>query len=125
MVTTYMPTPPEGLATAEAARRLRRYGPNELPRPERRGMFRILLGVLREPMFLLLLLAAGIYLAVGGVGEGSLMMGFAGLTFLLVVVQEKRSEDALEALRALAIPYARVQRDGIEQRVSARDVVPG
>ena len=70
MVTTYKPTPPEGLATAEAARRLRRYGPNELPRTERRGMFRILLGVLREPMFLLLLLAAGIYLAVGGVGEG-------------------------------------------------------
>jgi len=86
---------------------------------------RILLGVLKEPMFLLLVLAAGIYLAVGGLGEGLLMMGFAGLTILMVVVQETRSENALEALRALATPSARVMRDGREQRISARDVVPG
>jgi P-type Ca2+ transporter type 2C len=76
-------------------------------------------------MFLLLALAAVVYLAVGGLGEGLLMVGFAGLTILLVVVQEKRSENAIEALRALATPMARVLRNGREERISARGVVPG
>ncbi|MEO5560161.1 MAG: cation-translocating P-type ATPase [Dokdonella sp.] len=119
------PTPATGLTSAEAAARLKEVGPNELPRPLRRGVVRILLGVLSEPMFFLLMLSAIIYLAVGGLGEGLLMVGFAGLTILLVVVQEKRSENALEALRALATPSARVLREGREQRISARDVVPG
>ena len=116
---------PAGLTAAEAARRLAEFGPNELPRPPRRGFARILLGVLSEPMFLLLVLAAGIYLAIGGIGEGLLMAGFAALSVMLVVVQERRSEDALEALRALATPMARVLRDGHELRIASREVVPG
>ena len=119
------PTPPEGLTGEEAARRLLQFGPNELPRPPRRSVARILLGVLREPMFLLLALASAVYLAVGGIGEGLLMAGFAALSILLVVIQEKRSEDAIEALRALAAPNARVMRDGRELRIPAREVVPG
>src|SRR6185369_10622793 len=87
---TFQLTPASGLDGAEAAARLKQFGPNELPRAKRRGVIRILLGVLSEPMFLLLVLAAGIYLAVGGLGEGLLMMTFACLTILLVVVQEKR-----------------------------------
>ncbi|MFC4821767.1 cation-translocating P-type ATPase [Dokdonella ginsengisoli] len=114
-----------GLHEEEALRRLRRIGPNELPQAPRRGIGRILLGVLREPMFLLLMVAAAIYLAVGGIGEGLLMTAFAGLSILLVVMQEARSESALEALRSLAAPTARVMRDGRERRIPARDVVPG
>src|SRR5690349_9949072 len=114
-----------GLSAEEARRRLQRHGPNELPRAPRRGLGRILLDVLREPMFLLLVLAAAIYLAIGGIGEGLLMTAFAGLSVLLVVLQETRSENALEALRALAAPMARVIRDGGERRIPARDVVPG
>jgi Ca2+-transporting ATPase len=118
-------TPAEGLSAAEAARRLASAGPNELPRPQRRGLGRIVAGVFREPMFLLLALAAIVYLAIGGIGEGLLMAAFAALSILLVIVQEKRSEDAIEALRALATPLARVIRDGREQRMAAREVVPG
>ena len=114
-----------GLDAAEAKRRLADFGPNELPRPRRRGVGRIVAGVFREPMFTLLALAAAIYLAVGGVGEGLLMAAFAGLSIALVVAQEKRSEDAIEALRDLATPTARVLRDGREQRIDARLVVPG
>jgi Ca2+-transporting ATPase len=114
-----------GLSSAEAARRLREFGPNELPQPPRRGLLRILVGVLREPMFLLLALAAGLYLGIGGFGEGLLMAAFAALSIALVVVQERRSENAIESLRALAAPTARVLRDGHEQRIGAREVVPG
>ena len=118
-------TAPAGLTSAEAGRRLLRFGPNELPRAARRSLAGIVLGVLREPMFLLLALAAVIYLAIGGLGEGLLMAAFAGLSIALVVVQESRSENAIEALRALATPMARVVRDGGAQRIAAREVVPG
>lgn len=119
------PAVPRGLSDEEARRRLLAAGPNELPQPPRRGIGRILLGVLREPMFLLLMLAAAIYLAVGGIGEGLLMTAFGGLSILLVVMQEARSENALAALRALAAPSARVLRDARERRIPAREVVPG
>ena len=119
------PTPATGLTDAEARRRREQFGANELPRTARRNGLHILLSVLREPMFLLLALAAVVYLAFGGIAEGLLMAGFAALSILLVVVQERRSEQAIEALRALAAPMARVMRDGSEQRIAARDVVPG
>ena len=118
-------TPTAGLSQDEVLGALQQYGPNEMPQAPRRGIGRILISVLREPMFLLLALAAIVYLAVGGIGEGLLMAGFAGLSILLVVVQERRSENALEALRALATPMARVLRDGREQRIASREVVPG
>ena len=76
-------------------------------------------------MFLLLLAASTIYLVVGDLGEGVFLLCAAALTIGLVVVQEARSEGALKALRALAQPYARVVRDGLDRRIPARDIVPG
>ncbi len=114
-----------GLSSEEARRRLQQHGPNELPRPPREGVARLIIGVLSEPMFLLLVIAAAIYLVVGDLAEGAMLAGFAGLTVGLVVYQRARSERAIEALRAMGAPVARVLRDGVEQRVPARDVVPG
>ena len=53
------PTPLRGLSEQEAAARLAGDGPNELPRQRRRSFGRIILGILREPMFALLLGAGG------------------------------------------------------------------
>ena len=114
-----------GLSQAEAARRLADLGPNELPNSSGRGILRIILETMREPMFLLLLGAAGLYLLVGDLGEGLFLMGGALATIGLVVFQEARSERALAALREMSQPHARVIRDNVEQRVAARDLVPG
>lgn len=116
---------PQGLDEAEAARRLARFGRNELPPPPRRGVGRIAAQVMTEPMFLLLALAAGAYLVLGEPAEGSLLAGFAVVTIGLVVVQERRSERALEALRALGAPLAVVLREGRVRRIPAGEVVPG
>lgn len=118
-------TPAGGLSAHEAARRLAQFGANELPPPPRRGVGRIVLGVLHEPTFLLIALAAVVYLGIGGLGEGLLLSGFAVVTIGLVVAQEYRSENALAALRALAAPSAQVLRDGQLRRIPAREVVPG
>ncbi len=119
------PTAPTGLTAAEAARRLQALGPNLLGAARTRSLWAIVAGTLREPLFLLLLVAAGLYLLLGDIGEGLFLSAGAAVTIGLVVMQEVRSERALAALRQLAEPMARVLRDGQEQRIPARDLVPG
>ncbi|QRM35811.1 hypothetical protein JO965_44045 (plasmid) [Microvirga sp. VF16] len=97
-----MPAHPLGLDEAEAQRRLARHGPNAIAAKHSRGLIDIVRGILREPMFLLLLAAAGLYLVLGDIGEGLFMTAGAVVTIGLVVLQEVRSERALAALRELA-----------------------
>jgi Ca2+-transporting ATPase len=115
----------DGLSQAEAELRLASVGPNELPASTGRGIVRIALETMREPMFLLLIAAAALYLVLGDLGEGLFLMGGALATIGLVVLQEARSEKALAALRDLSQPHARVIRDGAERSVPARELVPG
>jgi len=114
-----------GLTKAEAAQRLSEFGPNALPQASGRDLARIILDTLREPMFLLLIGAAGLYLVLGDLGEGLFLMVGPVATIGLVILQEARSERALAALRDLSQPHARVIRDGVEARLAACDLVPG
>jgi Ca2+-transporting ATPase len=116
---------PEGLSEEEAGRRLSTHGPNEIEDRERHGLLSTLRGVATEPMFLLLLVAAAIYLVLGDLGEGLLLAFFAVVTVGLVIFQERRSEHALDALRVLAAPQVRVVRGGQVRRIAARELVPG
>jgi len=114
-----------GLDRGEAARRLLADGPNELPRPRGRGFVDIVLETVREPMFLLMLGGALLYLTLGDLVEGLFLVAAACVAIGLVVVQEARSERALAALRQLAQPRAIVIRDGAEWRIPARELVVG
>lgn len=114
-----------GLSQVEAARLLERDGPNELPAYAGRGIVRITFETMREPMFLLLIGAAALYLVLGDLGEGLFLTSGAFATIGLVVLQEARSEKALAALRDLSQPRARVIRDNVERSVAARELVPG
>jgi Ca2+-transporting ATPase len=114
-----------GLGTQEAAERLRRDGPNELPRAGRRKVWRILRDVLSEPMFGLLIGAGLIYLLLGDHVEALLLLVFASLSVAIAVIQEARSERVLDALRDLTSPRALVIRDGERRRIAGRDVVCG
>lgn len=114
-----------GLSENEAFRRLLEFGPNIIGAQQRRSLTRIVRETLREPMFLLLLAAAALYLVFGDLAEGIFLAVGAMLSFGLVIIQGARSEHALEALNALAEPRARVLRDGSIRNVPARGVVPG
>ena len=118
-------TPAAGLGSEEARRRLAEHGPNEISDQESHGLLSTLRGIATEPMFLLLLVAAAIYLLIGDLGEGLLLAFFALVTVGLVIFQERRSEHALDALRVMAAPQVRVLREGQVQRVPARELVPG
>ena len=117
--------PPAGLASTEAALRLAAEGGNELSPPRRRSFARTLLEVLREPMFLLLAAAGGIYLLLGDAREAGMLLFFVALIIAITVVQQHKTERVLEALRDLSSPRALVLRDGREQRIAGREVVRG
>ncbi|MGE5525223.1 MAG: cation-translocating P-type ATPase [Rhodospirillaceae bacterium] len=108
-----------------ARERLQEEGPNALPAAEERGLLGIALGVLREPMFLLLAVAGGVYLLVGDLREALVLAASIVVVLAITIVQERRTERALEALRDLSSPRARVIRDGEEQRIAGAEVVRG
>ena len=114
-----------GLTEEQAASRLASYGRNVIHEPRSRTVRDIALGTLREPMFLLLLAAAALYLAIGDLAEGIFLSCGALLSLGLVIVQEVRSERALRALNALAEPRARVIRKGTARSIPSSELVPG
>ena len=114
-----------GLSEEEAWHRLQQDGPNELPSQRQRPLAAIALEVLREPMFVLLAIAAGLYLFAGETADAAMLMGSVVVVVAITVVQEVRSERALEALRDLSSPRALVVRDGVERRIAGREVVRG
>lgn len=114
-----------GLTHAEAAQRLAADGPNELSSGKQRSLLGIIGGVLHEPMLLFLLAAGVIYLLLGELHDALILMAFAGLTVLIAVVQEARTEKAIDALRDLSVPQATVIRDGQRQTIRSQDIVRG
>ena len=114
-----------GLSAESAAIRLKADGANLLSASQTRNWPEILLEVLREPMFLLLLAAGSLYFVMGDPNEGLLMMGFVLIIISVTIIQERRTEKALESLRELASPRAVVIRDGIQQRIAGSEVVYG
>ena len=114
-----------GLTAAEAARRLAADGPNELPSHKPRTILAIAREVLVEPMFLLLIAAASIYVVLGDVREALILASSIVIIVAVTIVQQRRTERVLAALRDLSSPRALVIRDGVEQRIAGREVVVG
>ncbi len=117
-----------GLTGAEARRRLERYGPNRLEGAPRPGPFRRFLGQLKDPMILVLLAAAGLsFWASGGEDwlDAVIILVIVLVNACISLSQEDNAQRALEALRDISAPQAKVIRDGQLQSVEARTLVPG
>jgi len=114
-----------GLSEQEAGARLLGEGPNELPSQKKRSLLAIGLEVAREPMFLMLVAAGGLYLLMGEMADALMLLGFVFVVMAITIIQERRTERALEALRDLSSPRALVVRDGVHRRIAGREVVRG
>ncbi len=112
-----------GLTQAEVEQRRASDGWNELPSAGRHGLGASIVATLREPMSLLLLVCGGIYAALGDRQEAAMLVGFVLFIMALTVVQERKTERALEALRDLASPRALVIREATRTRIAGRDLV--
>jgi Ca2+-transporting ATPase len=114
-----------GLTQSQAVQRLSEEGYNELPSSHRRNILTIAIEVIREPMFLLLVACGVVYLFLGEPKEALMLLGFVFVIMGITIVQERRTERALDALRDLSSPRALVIRDGQQQRIAGREVVRG
>src|ERR1035437_2628048 len=81
-----------GLTEAEALRRLREEGLNEIPSTQQRGLLHIVLEVAREPMFLLLVGCGVLYLLTGELSDALMLLGFVLVVMGITVIQERRTE---------------------------------
>jgi Ca2+-transporting ATPase len=114
-----------GLPAAEAARRLQRHGPNALREAPRRPWWALVARQFRSPLIYILFVAATLALALGHVGDAGVILAVVVANALIGAFQEGRAERSMAALRRLAELQARVVRDGVEQALPARDLVPG
>ena len=118
-------SPSSGLTIEEAARRLAAHGPNELEAADLIAPWQILLAQFKNVLILILLVAAGLSAVLGHATEAAVISVIVVFAAVLGFVQEYRAERAIEALRQMAAPNATVVRDGKEDDIPARELVPG
>jgi P-type Ca2+ transporter type 2C len=114
-----------GLTEEEAAARLDRFGPNELPAEERRTAWSVWRGQFQGPMFWILSAACALSVSAGHPLDAAAIAAILVLNAGVGFLQEFRAERALAALRSLTAPRARVLRGGVVREIAARLVVPG
>lgn len=121
----------EGLSDLEAKQRLGKYGPNKLKEAEKPGLFRRFLAQLKDPMLIILLIAAGVSALTGMLaGESEwaeviIILAVVLLNAILGVFQESKAEAAIEALQTMTAATCRVLRDGKMAILSSCELVPG
>ncbi len=114
-----------GLTASAVDVRLRRFGPNALPKAHGRSALRRLASQFNHPLIYILLVAAGVAAAVGETVDASVILGVVVVNAVIGFLQEGRAENALEALAEMVVGEVSVLRDGRRMRVPATHVVPG
>ena len=115
-----------GLSESEAQRRLHQYGPNELTEKGKTSPLLVFLRQFASPLIYILLIAAIIELAVmHKPTDAAVILAVVTINSIIGFIQESRAERAMEALKRLAVPYAKVLRQSAVTRISASHLVPG
>lgn len=112
-----------GLSEQEVQERLASFGLNELPSSQSRSLLKLAWSVLSEPMFLLLVACAILYLVLGDLQEALVLSASVIIVMAIELIQQSKTERALDALKNLSSPRALVIRDGRQIRIPGREVV--
>ncbi len=115
----------DGLPFEEAERRLQRHGYNQLEEAKRPGFLSMLWEQLNNFVVILLIAAAAVSALLGEWIDASAILAIVILNTVMGIVQERRAEEALAALKRLAAPEAHVLREGHRTTIPARNLVPG
>jgi len=114
-----------GLTSSEVTRRQDQYGFNQLTEAPRPGFLKLLWEQFNNFIVMLLIVAAVVSAMLGEWVDASAIITIVLLNAILGIIQERRAEQALAALKNLASPEARVLRDGHHVTVTSRELVPG
>lgn len=120
-----MASKPRGLTSQQAATLLAEVGPNELPQQIKKSLLKKIVKLFKEPMIAILIVVSVLYLIMGDLTEGIFLTSSIFVIIGITFYQEKKADDAVQALRDLSSPRALVVREGIEKRIAAKEVVPG
>jgi len=114
-----------GLSEKEVAIALEKFGYNELLKSKKYNFFKILFEIIKDPMFVLLILGGLLYLALGDKQEAIMLLAFVFLIIGVSFVQQNKTEKALDKLKDLSTPKTLVIRNGETLKIFSREVVPG
>src|SRR5271165_4985024 len=114
----------EGLATAEAERRLGEYGPNELPTEPPPSVWAVARGQLFNPMNIMLLLVCAASFAIVQIATALVVLGLVLFNVVMGTSQELKARASVEALAKLQVPHARVRRSGQVAEIESTNLVP-
>lgn len=115
----------QGLSVVEVKRRLDEYGPNVLREEKKRRLLQLFLDQIKDAFVILLLVASVMSYIIGEMADAIMIVLIVVIVVVIGFVQEYRSEKALEALKKLTAPTARLMRDGATLTVPSSEVVPG
>lgn len=122
--------PAQGLSSQEAKQRLEQYGANEIQEQEHRSLMQKFVDQFKDFMIIVLLVAAVISGVVGvmegeGIADAIIILLVVILNAVMGVFQESKAEEAIDALKDMSSPEARVRRDGSISRIKSNELVPG
>ncbi len=117
--------PQQGLSTSQAQQAQARHGPNALPEPPPKPLWRSALRQFKSPLIYILFVAAVLAVALGHHGDAGVILAVVLVNALIGSYQEGRAERSMAALRRLSSLQVRVLRDGCERVVAAHALVPG
>lgn len=118
----------DGLSTAQAKERLDAYGLNELDEGEKRSLLSKFIDQFKDLMIIILLVAAALSViteGMHGLTDACIILSVVVLNAAFGVYQEGQAEAAIEALKNMSSPLARVRRDGNIVEIDSRELVPG
>lgn len=118
----------DGLSTAQAKERLDDYGFNELDEGEKRSLLSKFIDQFKDLMIIILLVAAALSViteGMHGLTDACIILAVVVLNAAFGVYQEGQAEAAIEALKNMSSPLARVRRDGNIVEIDSRELVPG
>lgn len=115
----------EGLTEEQVKKIREKSGYNELLEGKKKNIFQLFVENFKDPLVIILLLAAGIQLVSGHLIDSLIILIVLVLNAVLNVIQTKKAEGSLKALKELSAPNAKVMRDGKKINIPARDIVPG
>ena len=115
----------KGLTDQQVLESRSRYGLNKTDHKKENGFLIAAKGMLKEPMFLLLLAASAIYFVSGNPGDGIFMVSAIALVAAISFYQDSRSRNAIDALKKLTQPRSKVVRNGEEIEIASEEIVIG
>ena len=115
----------DGLSKEDVQERLKKYGYNELKEKEKSSVIKLFLETFKDPLVIILLIAALVQVFLGEVMESSIILAVVTLNSILSVVQSKKAEGSLDSLKKLSIPYTKVIRDNEKITIPSRELVVG